>query len=667
VAALTARQIEDNDVHRSGNDEERCMSYRAVMLLIVCWVSATSSGAGLPDPQPLPEAPAIVVPRDVAYPGTLQLTVDATDLRHRVFNVHETIPVQSAGDLVLLYPRWLPGAHAPEGTIAMLAGLNVHAGGAPLAWHRDTVDVFAFHVPVPRQVTQLEIDYQYLSPVKSDVGPVVVTQDLLALDWNTVVLYPAGYFARRIAIQPSIRLPAGWSPATALEVEGTEASVTHFRTTSVEALVDSPLQAGRYYKRYDLSPEASVPVHLDIVADRPELTEISPTLIDLHRALVRQAHLLFGSHHYDHYDFLCSLSDTLSSGITIEHQRSAEYGLPANEFSEWDKNVSERDLLPHEYVHSWDGKFRRPADLWTPNFNVPMRDTLLWVYEGGTQYWGMVLAARAGLWTKGQTQDRWAYLIADLNATPGRAWRNIQDTTSDEIINPRLPMSWRSWQRFEDYYFEGALMWLEADTLIRERSQGKRSLDDFAQRFFGVQNGRFTTLTYRFEDVVQALNGVEPMDWARFLQDHLDRTSTAGTIDGLARSGYRLIFTDKPSEYSMAVDSERKQEDFWFSLGFVADKDGQLKEVLWDSPAYRSGLTAGAHLIAVNGVAYDPDRLRDAVKDSKNQAVSLELLVRSDDRYRTISMDYHDGLRYPHLERVESMPGRLDEILAARP
>lgn len=636
-------------------------------LWIACCVSRICIAAGAPEPQPAPTAPPLPVPQDAAYPGTLQLLVDATDVRHRVFSVHETIPVLMAGDLVLLYPRWLPGAHAPEGTIAMLAGLTVRAAGQPLDWHRDTVDVFAFHIAVPQQVTQLEVDYQYLSPVKSNVGPLVMTEDLLALDWNTVVLYPAGYFSRRIAIQPSVRLPEGWSLATALETDAVEASVTRFRTTSVEALIDSPLQAGRYFKRYDISPDDAAPVHLDVVADRPQLTQISPALIESHRSLVRQAYRLFGSHHYDHYDFLCSLSDTLSSGITLEHQRSAEYGLPSNEFGEWDKNIAERDLLPHEYVHSWDGKFRRPADLWTPNFNVPMRDSLLWVYEGGTQYWGMVLAARAGLWSREQALDRLAYLVANLDATPGRGWRNLQDTTNDEIINPRLPMSWLSWQRFEDYYFEGAFMWLEADTLIRERSHDKRSLDDFAKLFFGVENGRYTPVTYRFEDVVQALNSVEPFDWSAFLRDHLERTRSDGPADGLVRSGYRLIFTETASEYSKAVESERKQEDFLFSLGFIADKDGQLTEVLWGGPAYQAGLTAGMHLVAVSGVAYDADKLRDAIRESKGQSVPLELLVRSDDRYRTVPIDYHAGLRYPHLERVDATPARLDAILAAKP
>jgi predicted metalloprotease with PDZ domain len=642
------------------------MRSQSLALLTIACGSVSSFGAA-PEPQPAPAVPAIVAPRDVAYPGVLQLTVDATDVRHRVFTVHETIPVRSAGDLVLLYPRWLPGTHAPEGTIAMLAGLTVRAGGVPVVWNRDTVDVFAFHVPVPSQTSQLEVDFQYLSPARPGVGPLAVAQDLLALDWNTVVLYPAGYFGRRIAIQPTIRLPAEWKLATALEVDSADATATRFRTTSVEALVDSPLQAGRYFKRYDISPDDTVPVHMDIVADRSQLTEVSPALIELHRALVRQAHLLFGSHHYDHYDFLCSLSDTVSFDITLEHQRSAEYGLPANEFSEWDKNISERDLLPHEYVHSWDGKFRRPFDLWTPNFNVPMRDSLLWVYEGGTQYWGLVLAARAGLWTKQQALDRWAELIANLNNTPGRSWRNLQDTTNDEIINPRRPMSWPSWQRFEDYYEEGGLIWLEADSLIRERSQGKRSLDDFARLFFGVENGRFTPVVYHFEDVVQALNTVEPYDWAKFLTDRLQRIGQGPPMSDLTRTGYRLVFTDTASDFSKAVASERKWDDLWFSLGLVLDKDGKLLGVLWDSPAYKSGLIAGMTLVAVNGTAYDPDVLRDAVKDAKGQTAPLELLVRSGDQYRTVGMDYHGGLRYPHLERVESVPARLDQILAARP
>lgn len=608
-----------------------------------------------------------MAPRDVPYPGVVQLKVDATDVDHRVFAVHETIPVQTSGDLVLLYPQWLPGTHAPEGTIAMLAGLTVRAGGSPVAWRRDTGNVFAFHIAVPAGAKQLDVDYQYLSPVKSDVGPIAVTQQLLWLNWNTVVLYPAGYFARRIAYAPTVQLPPDWKLATALEVESSDTTGTHFRATSLEALVDSPLQAGRYFRSYDVSPDQTAPVHLDVVADTPQMTEISPELIALHRNLVRQAHLLFGSHHYDHYDFLCSVSSTVPRDITLEHQRSAEYGLPANEFSEWGKNLTDRDLLPHEYVHSWDGKFRRPFDLWTANFNVPMRDSLLWVYEGGTQYWGLVLTARSGLRTRSQALDRWAQSIAKFNALPGRNWRNLQDTTNDEIINPRQPLSWSSWQRFEDYYDEGALIWLEADMLIRERSQGKRSLDDFARLFFGVDNGQFTPLVYRFEDVVQALNQVEPYDWAGFFNTHLQQTGPASLPFDLTATGYRLVFTDSANEFTKAVEAEKKNDDFWYSLGFSVDKDGNLTDVLWDSVAYKAGLTAGTRLIAVNGMAYDGDRLRAAVKDAKEQTSPLQFIVRIDDRYRVLAIDYHGGLRYPHLERVESAPARLDDVLAARP
>ncbi len=626
------------------------------------------SAAQWPEAQPARPVAVIPAPRDLAFPGTVQLAVDATDIAHRVFGVHESIPVTGAAELVLLYPQWLPGTHAPEGTIAALAGLQVHAGAMPLNWIRDSVNVFAFHVAVPKGVASIEVEFQYLSPVRSEVGPVVVTHDQLAIDWNTVVLYPAGYFARRIPVDVRLTLPPAWTSASALEVASVDGPVTTFREVTVDTLIDSPLLAGRYFKRYALSDGAVPAVQLDVFAERPELTELKPELVTLHRNLVQQAQRLFGSQHYPHYDFLYSLSDTLSGDITLEHQCSAEYGLPANEFSEWDSNLPRRDDIAHEFVHSWNGKFRRPADLWTPDLNVPMRNSLLWMYEGGTQYWGLVLSARAGMLSQQQTLDALAMLIASLQERRGRDWRNLQDTTSDEIINPRRPMSWPSWSRFEDYYGEGALIWLEADTLIRERSHEQRSLDDFARQFFGIADGRATPVLYTFDDIVQALNRVEPFDWAGFLRVRLSSLGSALPTESLQRSGYRLVYSDTPSESWKAWEAAPPKEDsFIYSLGFGASKEGVLTRVLWQSPAFKAGLSAGDRLVAVNDLAFDADRLRDAIKRAEQQSGPIELLLRSDERFRSISLDYHGGLRYPHLERDRAVPARLEAVLAPRP
>jgi predicted metalloprotease with PDZ domain len=631
-------------------------------------VLALSSGGAFaqsagPQPPPLP-AP-IAAPKDTPYIGAIRLIVDATDIERHIFRVRETIPVRAGEPIVLLYPRWLPGNHSPSGPLDKLAGLTIYASGARVEWWRDPVDVFAFHVDVPAGATALDVNFQFVSPVDTSEGRVVMTPDMLNLQWNAVVLYPAGYFARQIMVEPSVRLPEGWEFGTALETAAGNGGVTIFKPVPLNTLVDSPIFAGRYFKRLDLDPAGPAPVHLDIVADRPELLEVKPEQLDAHRALVQQAYKLYGSHHYDHYDFLLALTDQMGS-IGLEHHQSSEDGTVPGYFVEWDKNSMERDLLPHEYTHSWNGKFRRPADLWIPNFNVPMRDSLLWVYEGQTQYWGFVLAARAGLLTKQQTLDAFASIAAIYDHRAGREWRALQDTANDPIIAARRPLPWRSWERSEDYYSEGLLVWLDADTLIREQSGGRRSLDDFARQFLGVNDGSFVTSTYVFDDVVQALNTVQAYDWAKFLRARLDGHGPGAPLDGFARGGYKVVYTETPSDYFKDSEVRRKVTDLSFSLGMTVAAEGRLSDVLWEGPAYKSGLTVGTQIIAVNGLTVDPARLKSAIKDATKTGAAIEFLVKNGDRYRTVRIDYHEGLRYPHLERDESTPARLDQILTPR-
>jgi predicted metalloprotease with PDZ domain len=403
------------------------------------------------------------------------------------------------------------------------------------------------------------------------------------------------------------------------------------------------------------------------MADRPDLVALKPEIIELYRALVQQAYQLFGSRHYNHYNFLLQLSDDIGWDTTLEHHRSAEYGEPIADFTDWDKTAGYRDVIAHEYVHSWDGKFRRPADLWTPDFHTPMRDSLLWVYEGGTQYWGEVLTARSGLWTRQQALDSLAMTVAALEYLPGRSWRSVQDTTNDEIINPRRPMSWPSWQRFEDYYPEGALIWLDADTLIREKTAGRRSLDDFARAFFGIEDGSYVPVTYTFDGVVSALNGVMAYDWATFLRSRLDGHGPGAPLDGLHRGGYRLVFTEVPSDYWKSVEMTRtKSVDHTYSLGLVVNDDAIVSSVLWDGPAFKAGLIAGAKLIAVDGLAYEPERLQSAIARTKTSTEPVDLLVRVGERFRNVRVEYRGGLRYPHLERDAAHKPLLDDILAPR-
>jgi predicted metalloprotease with PDZ domain len=610
-------------------------------------------------------AASIPAPRDRPFAGEIHLDVDASDVDRRIVHVKETIS-GLAPDAVLLYPKWLPGTHAPEGPIDRLAGLTLTARGTPISWTRDTVNVYAFRPHPPAGTTSLELSFDYLTPTSDKVGTPQMTREMLLLEWNDVILYPAGHFARQIPVSASAKFPKGWTQATALEAQAHSGDRTSYERVSLETLIDSPVYAGRYATVIELDPGTHV--RLDVFADRPELLETRPEVVAAHRSLVTQALRLFGSHHYQHYDFLFGLSDQIPFSGTEHHQSSEDSTIPLY-FADWDNTPYDRDLLAHEYTHSWNGKFRRPADLWTPSYEVPMQNSLLWVYEGQTEYWGFVLTARAGLWNKTQALDVWAENAAWHSSIAGRAWRPLQDTTNDEIINPRRPMSWESWQRFEDYYDEGALIWLDADTLIRERSAGKRSLDDFAAHFFGVNDGSYVPLTYTFEDLVKALNVVEPYDWAGFLRRRLDGAARPAPLDGLARGGYRLIYTDKQNEYEKGRETERKVTTLRYSLGVdIDEKDdtGTIINVMWGSPAFEAAITEGMQILAIDGKAYSADLLKRTITAAATRPGPIELILKLNDRYRVVHVDYHGGLRYPHLERDATATPLLDVILAPR-
>jgi predicted metalloprotease with PDZ domain len=615
----------------------------------------------------------VAQPRD--FPAVMTLAVDATDLAHHVLRVHETLPVPP-GPLTLLFPRWLPGDHGPYGRIVGLAGLQMRAGAASLAWRRDPVDPYAFHVDVPAGAGAVTVDFEYLSPTQRDNGRVVMTPQMLDLQWIGAVLYPAGYAAARIRVDAQARLPAGWELGSALPGTADAQGWWHFGTQSLATLADAPLYAGRHMKRVALDlPGASQPVVLDLFADEPSQLAASDAQLQAHRRLVQQADRLFGARHFRHYDFLLSLSDAMG-GEGLEHHESSENGTDPDYFKDWDKGVGDRELLPHEFVHSWNGKFRRPPDLWTPDYNtVPMRDSLLWVYEGQTEYWGRVLAARSGLTTAAQARQAIAQTAAWAEHQTGRRWRSLQDTTNQATLGPAGDEpEWPSWQRRFDYYEESALLWLDADALIRERSGGRRSLDDFARAFFGMPKGQSEpavddaphALTYTFADVVQALNAVQPLDWAAWLRERLD-THAQAPLAGLARSGWKLVYASEQSDDAKAQAEAHKHADFAYSLGLVigADDD-RFADVQWDSPAFAAGLAPGQRLVAVNGLAYKPERLAAAIEANRGGAQPIELLVKDGEQYRSVRIDYRGGLRYPKLERIAGTPDRLDAIFAPR-
>lgn len=604
-------------------------------------------------------------PRDLPYPGTLQLDVDATDLARRVLHVRQRIPVQP-GALTLLFPQWIQGNHSPSGPIDKLAGLRLRGNGQAIAWQRDPLDVYAFKLVVPEDVSELEASFDMLTPTGGNQGRVVMTADMLNVQWNQVALYPAGYYARGIQIVPSLKLPAGWQAGTALELESRQGDSLRYRAVPFDTLLDSPVFAGRHFKQIDLAPDAKTPVRLNVVADAAKYLEAKPEQIKLHRELVSQAFKLFGSRPFDRYDFLFSLSGQMS-GIGLEHHRSSENGLDVDYFTGWDGGSAiSRDLLAHEFAHSWNGKYRRPGGIAAPNFNVPLSDSLLWVYEGQTQYWGYVLTARSGLWKPELAREALAQVAARYSHDrPGLAWRALQDTTYDPVIAQRRPKSYTSYQLSEDYYQGGQLVWLAVDAKLRALSGDKRSLDDFARTFFAGENGDYRVKPYEFEDVVAALNGVAAFDWATFLRERID--GNAPPVDGLAASGWKLVFTDTPGEFQKLAEGERKAVDLTYSLGMsVSSGDSSVNSVRWDGPAFDAGIAPGNTVLAVNGYASSGERLKDAVTAAKDGRHPIELLIKNGDAIKTVRIDYREGLKYPKLERIEGTPDRLSKIYAPK-
>ncbi|NJR79783.1 M61 family metallopeptidase [Sphingomonas corticis] len=629
--------------------------------LLASTAAAAQVPAGNSAPQPVPFVDTIPAPQDTRYPGTIRLDVDATDNRRGIFRVVETIPVAKAGKMVLLFPKWLPGAHSPRGEIEKLAGLVITAGNRRVEWTRDPVDVYAFHIEVPQGARTIEARFQFISATKGDQGRIVATPTMISLQPNSVSLYPAGYFTRQIPVQMTVRYPDGWTASGAIPAKVTGSTYT-YDTTNYEVLVDSPILAGRYGRTWDLSPR----VKLATYADDPAELNATPEQVDAHKRLVDQAVKTFGAQHYDRYTFLLSITDELG-GIGLEHHRSSENGVTPGYFTKWNEGPGRRNLLPHEYTHSWDGKFRRGADLWTPDYRTPMRGSLLWVYEGQTQFWGYVLQARSGLVSKQDTLDQYAAIMALYDSQPARAWRDLVDTTNDPVISARRPKGWTSWQRSEDYYNEGLLVWMDVDSLLREKSGGTRSIDDFARAFFGIRDGDWGEVTYTLDDVAATLDAIQPYDWKGYLTRRLTEHAKGAPIEGFARNGYRLIYTDAPTPSFKANEGTRKIVDLTYSGGFVVGTAaGEVSGVTWDSPAFAAGLTVGHTIVAVDGEAFTPDALKGAIAAAKGTKAPIPLMVKEGDRYRTVALDYHGGLRYPRLEKIGTADGGLDRLLAPR-
>lgn len=611
------------------------------------------------EPQPIPIVSRIPAARDIPYPGMLTIDVDATDTARAIYRVKQTIPV-AAGPLTLLFPEWLPGNHAPRGPINQLAGLRITANGQPVQWRRDNVDVFAFHLDVPAGVSALNVQFEHLSPTQGAQGRITMTPEMLNLQWEKMALYPAGYFVRNIMITPSVTLPAGWTAATSLDLANRAGNRIAYQPVSFETLVDSPMFAGLHYRKEKLAPD----VNLNIFADRPEDLAAKPEHIAAHRRLVEQTLKLYGADHYDEYEFLLALTDKLG-GIGLEHLRSSENSHPRDHFTAWEAGSAGRDLLAHELNHSWDGKYRRPAGMIAADYSTPTRPELLWVYEGMTQFWGNILSARSGMMPVEDVKSELARSAAYYDILPGRSWRPLIDTTYDPIINARRPQPYSSYQRAEDYYSEGMLIWLDVDSIIRERTNGKRSIDDFARAFFGVNPDDQGINPYTFQDLVQGLNAVAPYDWNGYLTQRVEQVGKA-PLDWLQRGGYRLTYTDTPPAYFKSREKDREIVDLTYSIGATMGKGGVIGGVAWDSPLFNQGLHGGVTILAVNGREYSDDLFKSAIRDAKTSRQPIQLLVKEGDSYRTVPLSYFEGLRYPTLEKIGSGPSSLDALLAPR-
>ncbi|PXW78456.1 glycyl aminopeptidase [Blastomonas natatoria] len=613
-------------------------------------------------PQPVPIADLIPEARDVPFPGVMTLEVDATDIDRAIFSMKQTIPVpeeaRKSGRLTLLYPQWLPGNHAPRGEIEKLVGLKFSADGKPLVWRRDSIDVNAFHITLPAGARELVASFQFVSPTAGNQGRVVVAPKMMNLRWNNVSLYPAGYFTRNIPVDATVTWPAGWQAGSAMRPKRTTGNRVAYERVDYDTLVDSPMFAGAHFKSWPLSDK----VTLNVVADAPEYLAATPDQIEAHRRLVAEAENLFGTRHYDRYDFLLSLSDEMS-GIGIEHHRSSENGVGTGYFTDWAKGPGSRNLLPHEMTHSWNGKHRRPQGIWAPDFRTPSRDDLLWVYEGQTQFWGYVLGARSGLFSYQDTLDAFAAIAAGLDRRAGRNWRPLVDTTHDPIIAARRPKGWASYQRSEDYYNEGMMIWLEADQIIRRESGNARSLQDFARSFFGGREGDWGVVTYELPDVVAALNAVQPYDWQGFFQGRVFEVTPQVTKQGFVLGGYELVYVPEPSNFIRSGEVASGTSDLSHSIGLIVEKDGKIAQVIWDSPAFAAGMTVGDQITGVASRDYSGEALKAAVAATPTTG-TVQLLVKRGKRYRETALSYKGGLRYPALRKTGQGETGLDRLLA---
>ncbi|MGH8158069.1 MAG: M61 family metallopeptidase [Rhodanobacter sp.] len=607
-------------------------------------------------------APALPQATDRPYPGTVTLDVDATDTRHKVYQVHESIPVTPGSVTTLLYPQWETASHGPTAMVNRLAGLLIRAAGKPLDWARDPYNPYAFRVHVPAGTSTLDLRFQFLSPATSREGALSMTPAIINVQWQSMLLYPAGYYVRDIPFVTTLKLPHGFTAFTALEARQSSGEGLRYASVSLETLVDSPVYAGTHTRRIPLTTGAH-PVFLDLLADESPFLAIPDATIARFTRTVEATERLFGTPPWQHYDMLVSLSDAFPGPGGVEHLASAENNLSADFFTNEHAHLLDRDLIWHELVHAWNGKHRVPQGLWTPDFNTPSDDRLLWVYEGQTQFWGEVTAARNGERSQQDTLDMWAFEAATMLARSGRVWKSLADSSLDPVFDAGHHVTWTDWQRREDYYLEGPLFWLDVDATLRQKSGGHRSLDDLAHHFFQGAHPAETS-TYSFVDLCQSLDGIAHGDWATFLRQKLNSHDDSGLLDGLTKNGYALSFTDTPTAYFLQSEQDSGTTDLTFSIGLTVDAKGNVRSLAWQGPAFRAGVSIGTHIGDVDGKTFSAANLKAAVADSVHQPIRLS--IDAEGEPSTIDIPYRGPLRYPHLKRLPGTVDGLATVLALK-
>jgi predicted metalloprotease with PDZ domain len=594
----------------------------------------------------------------------IKLMVDATEAAHKILHAQLEVPA-SPGPITLYYPKWMPADHSPDGPIENLVGLQFSSNGKKVAWRRDLDDMYAVNLDLPQGTTALTVHLDFLLAAP---GPTIdfagdASSKLLVLMWNTVLLYPKGHPAHEIMFEPQLRLPQGWKFNTSLPIASHSGDTIAFAPVPLDLLIDSPVQSGEYLTSIPLSTGTAPLQELDVAADEPWAIAISPELIQNYKNLVTQASLLYQSYHFRDYHFLFTLSDNVIP-LGQEHHESSDDRVAEHALVDPNHRILVSGLLPHEFSHSWNGQFRRPTGLATPDFQLPMQGELLWVYEGLTDYLGTLLTARSGLLTQQQSREEIASVASTLEHRAGRSWRSLQDTADSAQVLYFAPSEWVASRRSTDFYQESILLWLDVDTTIRKLTDQRRSMDDFCHIFYAGQDGQPVIKTYTFDDVVATLNQVAPYDWRTFLRERLDYTGpNAPLLGGITGGGWELVYNDTPNEVLVAHQAVSGGANLTSSVGMTVRADGMIQDVIPGMAATQAGLSPYMKVLAVNSRQFSVEELDRAVKNSKVNPGAIDILASNTGTVEHHAIAYHDGLRSPHLKRLEGKPDTLGAIL----